>query len=49
MWAYPIIYELVAETSEEKSRAYRLINNIMTYIVKNDYYLIDVTGNHTTW
>jgi hypothetical protein len=49
MWAYPLVYQLVAETPEEKSRALRLINDITSYIVKNNFYLIDVTGNRTTW
>jgi hypothetical protein len=49
MWAYPLVYQLVAETPEEKSRVLRLITDITTYIVKNNFYLIDVTGNHTTW
>eukprot|EP01116_Phalansterium_solitarium_P014972 TRINITY_DN3293_c0_g2_i1.p2 TRINITY_DN3293_c0_g2~~TRINITY_DN3293_c0_g2_i1.p2 ORF type:complete len:654 (+),score=269.04 TRINITY_DN3293_c0_g2_i1:3242-5203(+) len=49
MFAYPLIHDLVAETPEERGRAARLINNTLTYIVNNGYYLIDADGNHTTW
>jgi len=49
MFAHPIVYDLVAETTDEKQRAMRLLKNIVTYIVENNYYLIDVTGKHTTW
>lgn len=49
MWAYPLIYDLVAETPEEKGRAARLLNNTLTYIVNNGFFLIDADGNRTTW
>lgn len=49
MFAYPIVYGLVAESAAEKQRVYRLISDIMSYIVDNGYLLIDVTGRHTTW
>ena len=46
---YPLVYKLLAETPDEKSRALRLMTNIINYIVKNDFYLIDADGKHTTW
>lgn len=49
MYVYPLLFDLVAETPEEKARVYRLINNIMSYIVENNFMLIDVTGKPTTW
>lgn len=48
MMAYPIVYHLLAETPQEKARAYRLIDGIMRYIIDNNYQLIDVTGKPTT-
>jgi hypothetical protein len=49
LYVYPVFYDLVAETPEEKQRALYLIESITWYIVSNDYYLIDKTGLPTTW
>jgi predicted RNase H-related nuclease YkuK (DUF458 family) len=49
MFAYPMVYDLLAETPDEKARARNLINNIVGYIVENGFVLIDVTGKPTTW
>eukprot|EP01127_Copromyxa_protea_P019902 TRINITY_DN6553_c0_g1_i2.p1 TRINITY_DN6553_c0_g1~~TRINITY_DN6553_c0_g1_i2.p1 ORF type:complete len:615 (-),score=101.90 TRINITY_DN6553_c0_g1_i2:48-1892(-) len=49
LMVHPLVYRLLAETAEEKARAYRLIDNITRYIVENDFQLIDVTGKPTTW
>lgn len=49
MFAYPLVYHLVAETSEEKLRVSTLISNIMNYIVDNGFYLIDYNGKPTKW
>ena len=46
---YPLLYDLVAQTDNERARAKRLILNITRYITQNGYYLIDVTGKPTTW
>ena len=46
---YPLVYDLVAQTDNERARAKRLILNITRYITENGYYLIDVTGKPTTW
>eukprot|EP01104_Vermistella_antarctica_P001095 TRINITY_DN11154_c0_g1_i1.p1 TRINITY_DN11154_c0_g1~~TRINITY_DN11154_c0_g1_i1.p1 ORF type:complete len:881 (+),score=128.69 TRINITY_DN11154_c0_g1_i1:2-2644(+) len=48
-FAYPVVYDLVAETPEEKARVYALIYDITYYIVSNNFYLIDVTGKRTQW
>lgn len=49
MQVYPLVYDLVAETDEERERPRRLVLDIVSYIVRNGYYLIDVTGKPTTW
>jgi len=49
MFAYPIFYDLVAETPEEKLRAYNLIYNIVHYIVENNFTLLNQFGTPTTW
>lgn len=48
MFAYPLVARLLDNTTA-KAEAVTLMNNIMTYIVKNGYVLIDVTGKPTTW
>eukprot|EP01102_Stenamoeba_stenopodia_P019004 TRINITY_DN7060_c0_g4_i2.p1 TRINITY_DN7060_c0_g4~~TRINITY_DN7060_c0_g4_i2.p1 ORF type:complete len:802 (-),score=153.57 TRINITY_DN7060_c0_g4_i2:157-2529(-) len=49
LFAYPIFYDLVAETPEEKQRAYNLIYNIVYGIVEHNFTLINQFGNATTW
>lgn len=49
LFALPLYYDLVAETQQEKQAVYSIIDAITSYIVTNDYYLIDVTGKPTTW
>jgi hypothetical protein len=49
MYLYPIFYDLIAETPEEKELAAQLHLDIVYYILKNDYYLIDADGKPTTW
>lgn len=46
---YTMYYQFVASTDEEKELAASLITNCLTYIVQNDLYLMDVTGQRTTW
>jgi hypothetical protein len=48
MFAYPLFHDLVA-TGEMKQRARDLIDRIMTYIVDNDFLLVDLDGNPTRW
>lgn len=49
IFAYTLYYRFVASTDAEKDLSSRLITNCLTYIVQNDLYLIDVSGNRTTW
>ncbi len=49
MFVYPIVYNLLAETPQEKKRALRLIDNFLTYVINNDYFLIDANGQRTQW
>jgi hypothetical protein len=49
MFAYTLYHQLVAQTPSEKMRAARLLTNCMAYVVKNNFYLVDVTGQRTTW
>lgn len=48
--AYPIIYDSIAETDEEKTRILKLYEGIIGGIVDNDLYLIQpATGKRTLW
>lgn len=48
--AYPVLYDLVAQSPEEKQRVYNLIDGLTGGMVNNDLYLIDPsTGERTTW
>jgi len=49
MNAYPWVLELGAVSSNEQQRAYNLHINMVNYIVKNNYTLIDADGQRTTW
>jgi hypothetical protein len=49
MFAYPIFAKLMNQSSEYVPLALELIDNIVHYIVENDFYLIDITGLPTTW
>lgn len=47
---YPMIYDHIARTPEEKARVYALIEGITGGILANDLYLIDPsTGEPTIW
>ena len=48
MFAYPVIMAAMPN-STIATQARQLFEDIVTYIVKNDFVLIDVTGNHTRW
>lgn len=48
-FAYLTVAELVAETAEEKATVISLVDNITSTIVKNNYTLVDITGEVTTW
>lgn len=49
MFVYPLVADLLAQSTDERARAVHLINATMSYIVDNGYYLIDVTGAPTTY
>eukprot|EP01125_Pyxidicula_operculata_P019701 TRINITY_DN7161_c0_g1_i1.p1 TRINITY_DN7161_c0_g1~~TRINITY_DN7161_c0_g1_i1.p1 ORF type:complete len:757 (+),score=117.74 TRINITY_DN7161_c0_g1_i1:13-2283(+) len=49
MFAYPIVYHLVAETQSEKQLSSQVFMDIISGIVDHNYYLIGYYGNHTTW
>lgn len=47
---YPLVYDHIASTPEERARAYKLIDGITGGILENDYFLIDpVSQKPTTW
>lgn len=48
--AFPLVYDHIAKTKEEKDRVYTLIEGITGGILENDLYLIDPsTGEPTIW
>ncbi len=44
-----VMNEFVAQTAEEKQRIADFIDAIMTHIIENDYYFVDVDGKPTRW
>lgn len=48
-FAYGVILDHVAHSMEEVSRAIWAIDRITNYIVTNNYYYIDITGEPTKW
>ncbi len=48
MFALTLILEL-ADDEEWKERALELLDNMMSYIVNNDLYIIDIDGEPTLW
>ena len=46
--AFPVVYDLVAQTDEDKERVITLLDGLTMGIVKNDMYLIDPTTNKPT-
>lgn len=49
LFVYPLVYDLLAETPEEKERVKGLVTRIMNYVVDNGYYLLDLDGKPTLW
>ncbi len=49
LFVYPLVYDLLAETPEEKERIKGLVSRIMNYVVDNGYYLLDLDGKPTLW
>ena len=48
IFAFGVIAEII-EDEKIKQQAITLIDTLMSHIVKNDLYLIDYDGKHTTW
>ena len=48
MYAYSVYYDVCADEEEKKEIA-DVVDRIMSYIVDNDFYLVDVDGEATTW
>lgn len=40
MWAYPLVYDLLAENDEERERTKVLIVNFLDHIMANEYLLV---------
>jgi len=49
LFLYPIFYDLMAKTPQEKERAANLALDIVYYITENGYNLIDKDGKPTRW
>lgn len=48
-FAYGVVLDLVAKNEEERARVVHAIDRLTSYIVKNDLYYVDVTGEPTKW
>jgi hypothetical protein len=48
-FAYGVLLDHVAESEEEISRVVWALDRLTSYIVKHDYYFIDITGQPTKW
>jgi hypothetical protein len=46
---YPLYYELVAETAEEKARVTEVIRSLTDHLVANGFRMIDHDGTPTRW
>ena len=44
-----VMDEFIVQTAEEKKRIADFIDTIMTHIIENDYYFVDVDGKPTRW
>lgn len=44
-----VMDEFIVKTAEEKKRVANFIDAIMTHIIENDYYFVDVDGKPTRW
>ncbi|WKN30390.1 hypothetical protein PZB74_15605 [Porifericola rhodea] len=44
-----IMDEFIAETEAEKKRVANFIDAILTHIIENDYYFVDIDGKPTLW
>ncbi len=46
---YPLYYDLVADTEEEKSRVREVVRDLTDHLINHDYCLIDHDGKPTRW
>lgn len=49
LFVVSVMDEFIVETEEEKQRITNFIDAIMTHIIENDYYFVDVDGKPTRW
>lgn len=49
IWIAAVLHEMVAETPDEKQRVAAFIDKIMTHIIDNKYYFVDIDGKPTLW
>lgn len=49
MFAYSILTRAINQSNPAVADATELIHNIVTYIIENNFFLIDVTGTQTRW
>lgn len=46
---YPLYYDLVADTEEEKARVREVVRDLTDHLIRHDYNLIDHDGTPTRW
>ncbi|MFA6244158.1 MAG: hypothetical protein WC655_24665, partial [Candidatus Hydrogenedentales bacterium] len=46
---YPLYYDLVADTDEEKERVREVVRNLTDHPMRNDFCLVDFDGTPTRW
>ncbi|MDX1284703.1 MAG: hypothetical protein R3182_06815, partial [Draconibacterium sp.] len=49
LFVVAVMDKLVVENEEERKRVANFIDQIMTHIIENDYYFIDLDGKPTLW
>lgn len=49
IWIAAVLNEMVAETQDEKQRVAAFMDKIMTHIIDNKYYLVDIDNKPTLW
>ncbi len=46
---YPLYYDLVADTDEEKERVREVVRDLTNHLIEHDYNLVDHDGTPTRW
>lgn len=49
IWIAAVLHEMVAESADEKQRVAAFMDKIMTHIIDNKYYLVDIDNKPTLW